>query len=410
MSMMTAAILKHDPSANPEEIAKLATIWDEVVHSIIKKMLKYSASHIGDIHINLREEMSLELAKLISFIAEKVVADRLNSRSIKEINAELERQKCFGKDGQEKIQNTAKNCAEQIWIRKYKERWEPKTKVALEKEKSPKHKALSPKPVDKNHFIPISFIKRYWAENQSVFRNIKKPDGEIEKRKVSVGQWGFSKNLYSDRLEAYFGLLEGDAVRPIEMLLNVEPLNRHQREALVGFIVIQRLRNPHFMESLKNYMAPVVASEVGDGCENNDEYMRTVYESLYGQNDFYDKIARPILFNRWAVIRSEDPVFVLPDVCDIFGLYNKNWYVVMPITPTDCLVVLPYSDMEMRIVPHYVKAPSSLARDISKFLAFGAKEEFLSSSLFQFNDQVDEDPKKIIHRIILSIIKITADE
>ena len=32
----------------------------------------------------------------------------------------------------------------------------------------------------------------------------------------------------------YFGLLEGDAVKPIQMILNVEPLNRPQREALVG--------------------------------------------------------------------------------------------------------------------------------------------------------------------------------
>ena len=410
MTRARAAILKQNLSANSEEIAKVTVIWDEIVNSIVEKMLEYSTPHIGDIHINLREEMSLELAKLISFISEKVVEDRLKGRSIEEINEELERQQCFDKDGQEKINNTAKNCADRIWIRKYKERWEPKTKAALEKEKNPTHNKLSPKPVDKNHYIPISFIRRYWSEKQSVFRNIKKPDGEIEKKKVSVGQWGFSKNLYSDRLEAYFGLLEGDAVRPIEMLLNVEPLNRPQREALVGFIVIQRLRNPHFMENLKSQMIPVVASEVGGGRENDDEYRRSVYESLYSQNEFYDKIAKPVLFNRWAIVRSENPVFVLPDACNIFGKYDESQYVVMPLTPTDCLVVLPYSNVNIRIVPHYIKASSFLARDISNILVVSANKEFLSASSRQFNSQIDEEPNKIIQRIILSIAKITADK
>ena len=45
------------------------------------------------------------------------------------------------------------------------------------------------------------------------------------------------------------------------MILNVEPLNRPQREALVGFIVIQRLRNPYFIASLEGSVAPVVASD-----------------------------------------------------------------------------------------------------------------------------------------------------
>lgn len=164
------------------------------------------------------------------------------------------------------------------------------------------------------------------------------------------------------------------------------------------------------MENLKAHVAPIVASEVGGGRENDDQYMRSVYESLYSHNEFYDKLARPILLNRWAIVRSEDPVFVLPDVCNIFGSYDKNQYVMMPLTPTDCLVVLPYSDMDIRIIPHYIKSSSSLAIDISSFLVAGAKREFLSASSFEFNAQIVDEPSKIMQRIILSIAKITADE
>ena len=117
------------------------------------------------------------------------------------------------------------------------------------------------------------------------------------------------------------------------MVLNVEPLNRPQREALVGFIVIQRLRNPHFMDSLERSIAPVVVSEVGREKTEDKQYMRAVYETLYTQNDFYDKLARPIIYSRWVIVRSKSPDFLLPDVCNLFGSHENKQYVVMPLTP-----------------------------------------------------------------------------
>lgn len=213
---------------------------------------------------------------------------------------------------------------------------------------------------------------------------------------------GFAKNLYSDRLEAYFGLLEGDAVRPLEMLLSVEPLNRSQREALVGFIVIQRLRNPHFMASLNRHMRPMVAEAVG---ENDPDYMRSVYETLYESNDFYDKLASPIYRNQWVIVRSKDSEFVLPDTCNIFGMHNGEQYVVMPITPNDCLVVMPFTLPEIRIVPHYIYADSTLARDISSILVSNVKNGFLAGESFHYSSPTNEAPNSILPRIISSIAK-----
>lgn len=402
-------IYKIDSSASPKEAQQLAEIWDEIVSSIIKEMLAIADPKMNDLHINLREEMALELAKLIFFISEKVVSDRMNGRTVNEIDYQEEREQCFSLEGKERISNTAQNCANQVWLLRYNERWKLKTETALQKEKNPKKKVVTPKAVEKNHFIPKSFIKRYWSEGQFVYRSIKASDGLEEKKETSFGNWGFRKNLYSDSLEAYFGLLEGDAVRPIQMVLDVEPLNRPQREALIGFIVIQRIRNPHFMESIEKSVAPVVTSEVGADKAEDKLYMRAVYETLYSQNEFYDKLARPIMYSRWVVVRSETPDFVLPDVCNLFGVHEGRLYVFVPLTPKDCLVVLPIEVKEPRVVPHYIKVSSSMVRDVSYILRCAAQNEFLSARDASFTG-VNEEPKKIMQRIILSIAKITADE
>jgi hypothetical protein len=406
---MLKYILKHDPSCPPDKAAQLAEVWDEVTSSIVEEMLARARPHMDELHIDLREEMALELAKLITFISEKVVADRMKGRFAEDIDLEIEREQCFDAKGKEKIVTTAQNLADGVWLRRYAERWKPKTVAALKKEKKQKKAPATPQRVEENHFIPKSFIKKYWSEGQSVYRSIKTSKGLDEKKKTPVGSWGFRQNLYSDHLEAYFGLLEGDAAVPIQLLLSVEPLNRPQREALVGFIIIQRLRNPHFMELLASSVAPVIASEVGQSKVDDAQYMRSVYETLYSQNDFYDKLARPIMYSRWVVVRSESPDFVLPDVCNVFGSQNNRQYVLMPLTPKECLFVLPIEVGEPRIVPHYIKATESMTRDISYVLRCAAKEEFLSNSCATF-DEANEEPNKVIQRIILSIAKITADD
>ncbi|MCK4347710.1 MAG: DUF4238 domain-containing protein [Thermoplasmatales archaeon] len=408
--MTSSIIIKKHPDSRSSDVAKVAVIWDEVVSLIIQKMIEYSAKQIPALHINLREEMALELAKLTLFVSEKVVDKRLNGRLLADIDEATERDECFNEEGLNKIEQTALNMLNGVWVKLYNERWKKKSEAFLAKDEKPKITKISPKPVEDNHFIPKSFIRRYWSSGQHVFKFTKIANSKIKKAKLGLGQWGFAKNLYSDYLEAYFGLLEGDAVRPMEMLLNVEPLNRPQRESLIGFMVIQRLRNPQFMDALKCQMIPIVASEVGGGKEHDEKYMRSVYETLYQQNDFYDKLARPILYSKWVVVRSEEPIFVLPDTCNIFGKHDECQYVIMPFTPTDCLVVLPVPVSDIRIVPHYIKADLALAKDISAALVANAKNEFIADQGFQYDESVQKEPNKIIQRIILSIAKITADD
>jgi hypothetical protein len=399
-------IQKHEPTASKESASKLIDIWGEMVDSIINQMFTYSKEHTQSVHINLREEMALELANILSFISQKVVDNRLSGRSISEIDIKTEYQQCFGDEGKDKIKNTAIKCANHIWIERHRIRWEPKTVAALEREKKPKKTILNPKDVENNHFIPLSFIKKYWSNKQSVFKSVKCSDGTIEIKARPVGSWGYQKGLYSDYLEAYFGLIESDAARPIEMLLKMEPLNRPQREAFVGFIVIQRIRNPFFMKYLRSYMAPIVSSEVGEAESKDDGYMNSVYETLYGNNEFYDKIARPIMYSRWVMIHSEKLEFVLPDVCHIHGSYDEKKYLIMPLTPQYCFIVLPEPLNKPRVVPHNIKAPTSLVRDISTVLMISSVDSFLCDKTKNIITLNNEDFNEIIKRIFTSIQKL----
>ena len=81
----------------------------------------------------------------------------------------------------------------------------------------------------------------------------------------------------------------------------------------------------------------------------------------------------------------------------------------MPLTPKDCLIVLPIEVNEPRIVPCYIKASSPLVRDISYVLRCAAQDEFLSSSGASFIN-TKEEPNNVMQRIILELAKITADD
>lgn len=399
-------LLKHEPAAPQEAVNAIALVWESVVDSVIESMLAYAAPKMKDPHIDLREEMTLELARLRAFLCQQVVIERKAGRLIKDIDPTAEEEHCFNQTGKARITATAQVCPEQIWLRINRERWEPKTTAALIREKASRkpRDVVSPQVTD-NHFIPKSFIKRYWSEGQFVYRSIKTSTEQKEKVRTPSGSWGFNKNLYSDRLEAYFGLLEGDATEPIRMILKVEPLNRPQREALVGFIVIQRLRNPAFIRSITTSIAAAFTSKVSI---EDKTYMQAVYESICSQNDFYDNLARPILYSSWVVVRSTKPDFVLPDVCNLFGEYGGRRFVLMPLTPNDCLVVLPIEVARPRIVPHYIQAPPELVRDISFVLRHIAEDEFLSDKDASF-DALDDDAEVVISRTISALSKLATE-
>lgn len=286
----------------------------------------------------------------------------------------LVREACLGPNGAEIISRTAQIAYNNIWKKVTDERWKPKSAKALEREKTPRKSKLAVKPVGKNHFIPKSFLKTNWATDGKILRWRPTEEGWTSSSR-SFGQWGYREGLYSDELEAYFSLLAGDATQPIQMLLDMRPLNDPQRSSFVGFLIIQMLRNPDVIEGITKALAPVIA-ESGHG--DDPTMVSRAYETLFQNNEFYDRFARPIMWSRWAIVEAEQPVFVLPDRFSISRDFGDGLRMMVPLTPKTCFVTLLDWEKEKDIIPHYLPADQSLAKRISATLIEGAGSEFVS--------------------------------
>jgi hypothetical protein len=374
----------------------LAHVWDEVVWRIMREMMELSAKDTEPLHINLRAEMTLELAKLQLRLSECVIDKRTVDRQLEGIEPKREQEECLGPAGEASISSTARLVFERMWSKRMKERWQPKSAKAIEREKNPKSRAKLPiKLVAKNHYIPLWFIRDHWALNDTVLRWRKATDGWRSAVRP-LGNWGYRYKLYSDELEAYFSLLEGDAKRPLEKLLATEPLNAPEQNALVAFLIIQVLRNPRFIEVFHEGAAPLIA-QLGD-LQDPDAGRRT-YESLFENDELYDLLARPIMWSRWAVVKSRNPVFVLPDRFCLHGAGEGGLRIIVPLSPNACFVTLPTRESEKRIVPWYLTLDDELAETVSANLVSAAVREFLSDRHFEAGTRKPTPVFRLLHEI-----------
>ena len=101
------------------------------------------------------------------------------------------------------------------------------------------------------------------------------------------------------------------------------------------------------------------------GQSDDPEMPRKAYESLYSNNEFYHRIAAPVMWSPWAIVRSERPVFVLPDTFCTRASAMDGMRLIAPLTPTACFVTLPGFERQKRIVPYNMRADEDLGRRIS---------------------------------------------
>ena len=117
---------------------------------------------------------------------------------------------------QERIENTARICADQIW-KPLQEQWHRRFPLIIN---SPQRKQrtrarLAPRErpgVRDQHYSPV-FSNRFWASgNAQVVRVYSRGvDSRITSRDVGFKTWGREAFIYSQSLERLFGLIEGDA-------------------------------------------------------------------------------------------------------------------------------------------------------------------------------------------------------
>lgn len=383
-----AIIRKRAPALADAKAAALAVIWDEVTQAIIQAMLTHENDIERELHINIKGEMALELAKLILVITEKVIEKRTADRDIATIDPEAERLACLGPEGMVTIENTGRMFYEHVWRRFLEERWVPKSRKAIERDATrPPPTKLPVKPVRDKHFISRWFIRDYWANGPQA-TCWRKVDDAWSRCDIQFGRWGHRRELWGDKLEAYFSLLEGDAKRPIQMLLAVEPLNQPQQQAFVAHLVIHLLRNPRFIGALRKELRDMHEQTAREMGASVDDVARNLYETLYQNNELYVRYARPLLWSQWAIVAAPEPVFVLPDTFCARGIVDGEHRLVVPLTPFKCFVTLAARETEKRVVPFQLKAEIHLARHMSRLLMQSATSEFLSHENFSLDANV----------------------
>lgn len=382
ISITLSLIKERDPTLAHSQALALAEIWDQVVDRLIRAMLDLEKGIERELHVNIRAEMNFEISRLMPFFAKLVVDKRTNARDLNKIDLGVEAEECLGPSGEVTIRDTAKMAHKHIWDRRMNERWQPKSRKALEREKSaPQPTTLAVKPVRDKHFISRWFIRDYWADGANATR-WRRIDGDLTREKILFAAWGHREGLWDDRIEAYFGLLENDGKRPIQMLLAIIPLNPPQQEAFVAYIVIHMLRNPRFVVGLRTQLKGMYDEAARDAGIPFEEMARRAYASLFRQNKLYDAWARPIFLSRWAIVKSEEPLFVLPDTFCARSSVDGESKIIVPLTPTTCFVTLPSKEEEKRVVPFQVSADAGLARQISNLLIASAEVDFLAHRAF----------------------------
>ena len=146
------AVRKLFPDGEHQSIDALTAVWDEVVDRIISEMMTLDEANSVELHINIREDMVMELVQLQSWLAERVVEKRVTGRDLSSIDPEQEQEECLGSEGADTISATARIVHEHIWLKRLEERWKPKSAKAIEREANPKRAKLAVKPVRQEPF------------------------------------------------------------------------------------------------------------------------------------------------------------------------------------------------------------------------------------------------------------------
>lgn len=392
--LLEGSMTKEDKKYN-----QLKTIWIDVADEIMHKVIEISFEEDFVIHYSLREEVIYEYAKLLIWLENKIEEDRKNNREISKIVIQEEKEQCLNGNGREKINNTARLAYEEIWKKILYDRWIPKTKKLLG-ENTEKRRNISIQNVNENHFIQRAFIKKHWSKNGIISIYCKENSGEFKRKDRPFSSWGKKTKLYSNELEYYFSLLEGDSSDPLEMLLNCLPLNRKQKESLIGFFIIHYFRNPFVMERIKERV-----KRTGDKDSINEPMLSKAYESIFKNNKLYSEVTKGFLENKWVVVKSKKSIFMLPDSpCRIGKYSNGNGFLIFPITPKEVFFILPEIDNRNeneKIIPFYRLLTEQKCKEIAILIKSFSEREYITSPE---NIEIENECEEISIENIINLV------
>ncbi|MFU2207789.1 DUF4238 domain-containing protein [Solidesulfovibrio sp. C21] len=358
-------------SSNSENIfpAEIDMLIESTVMDILTSAMELAWPSMPNLHENMYAEFG-EVIASVGLIVYKTVENLKDN--IKNEDSRL----VFDKEATSLFLKMPKKISE-VLLRKYSDRWAKRSLVAGKKVLPAKKSIDTPKICkNDNHFIPRSFLKRYWSKNDSI-RVCRIINGKIEYKITSFGNWGYRINLYSLFSENKFQLIEGHALERIPKVLNLKGLNPLDQESLVWFLAMQFLRSPSYIDNLYSNIIGILSKYGAKNIPSNEQ-LQSVYDLMIKNNRTFEMWHEELIGNEWCLLHSEKSQFVFPDNSGLVGYLNGEKYVIFPIDPNYCFCVLPKKmKKEPRLYIKHIEVNSVISGLIYNLLATGCVKEFV---------------------------------
>jgi hypothetical protein len=205
------------------------------------------------------------------------------------------------------------------------------------------------------HYVPQS-TTRQWACPKSGKFTVYKigVDGAVKAEESTAKRWGAAPSLYTQDLEHLLGLIESDARRPYQKLVEIVPLDVMETRRWIAFLIAQLIRTPRFIGSVLRFQKVWIES-TGFTYPTTPAHLGQAYETLFKNNDLYAAYYRQISLRAWAVVRAADGLTFLKGdnpVVISAGPAEESWRLLYPLTPTRCFIAGPELESEpRRIIP-----------------------------------------------------------
>ena len=338
-------------------MADLRDVWSVELSKIIDRMLEIVKDRgTTSLPERARPEAIFELAKLVLCLEGNIVLTKTAQTPIREIDAAAEREALESPLVEGRIEKTAAVLADHVWQRLCDEWW---NRFPMIEQGSPiSVNTIPPRRRQggsrRHHFSPV-FSNKHWASTNGQIRVYSLGiDGTVRSKDVSARSWGHESFLYSQGLEHYFSLVEGDAGAAYKKLLKMIPLNEDETRQWVAFIAVQCFRTPGFILSHLPRVGGFI-SEQGIDFPTDTGSLRRAYETLFSNNRVFAEMYRRLVSRRWEMwsvtsnigfVRADEPVLTTSAVGD-------NWRLIYPMSPTHCFVAGPAgAETPRHVVPH----------------------------------------------------------
>ncbi|WP_334396224.1 DUF4238 domain-containing protein [Bradyrhizobium sp. AZCC 2289] len=355
--LIFSELVRRCPALDRVTAYRLASVWSALQGRIVARMFDICEAEMGaSLHIDQRAEAAFELSRLLLFLSGRILDEKAKQKALSEHDPDDEAALLETKEEQAKIDATARNMADGVWkplLAKWRKR---RPLVEMPGQAAKRSKLVKPaKSVFRKHmhYVPQSTTKQ-WASAKSGKFTVYKigADGEVKAEATTAKLWGAAPSLYTQGLEHLLGLIEGDARRPYQKLVDIVPLDAMETRRWIAFLIAQLIRTPRFMRSILRYQKAWIES-TGFNYPTTPAHLGQVYETLFTNNDLYAAYYKQITRRAWAVASAADGLTFLKgeNPVVISGRpTGDSWRLLYPLTPTRCFIAGPELEGEPRMI------------------------------------------------------------